>query len=153
MEVSRLIRAMSREIEQERWRAWMFLNNSKSQIKPHFSYFLLSLSIVPEKVRRKEPWNAKACIRAMEQYTRDVGGYVRKDVYFPSLLLYLSLILNRPYFWINMFEFEFQPFPRSISLSLPPFQISMPLCRHLYERGRIPSNVQSHALRQDAKEI
>ncbi len=32
--------------------------------------------LVPEKVRRKEPWKAKTCIRAMEQYTRDVGGYV-----------------------------------------------------------------------------
>lgn len=37
--------------------------------------FDLGVYGVPEKVRRKEPWNAKEVIRAMEKYTRDVGGY------------------------------------------------------------------------------
>jgi hypothetical protein len=38
-------------------------------------FFDLGAYGVPEKVRRKEPWDAKAAIRAMEKYTRDVGGY------------------------------------------------------------------------------
>lgn len=38
-------------------------------------FFDLGAYGVPEKVRRKEPWNARQVIRAMEQYTRDVGGY------------------------------------------------------------------------------
>ena len=38
-------------------------------------FFDLGVYGVPEKVRRQEPWNAKEAIRAMEAYTRDVGGY------------------------------------------------------------------------------
>ncbi|CAM9420866.1 unnamed protein product [Phaeothamnion confervicola] len=38
-------------------------------------FFDLGAYGVPEAVRRKEPWNARKVIRAMEQYTRDVGGY------------------------------------------------------------------------------
>lgn len=38
-------------------------------------FFDLGVYGVPEKVRRQQPWNAKEAIRAMEQYTRDVGGY------------------------------------------------------------------------------
>lgn len=38
-------------------------------------FFDLGVYGVPEKVRKQQPWNAKQAIRAMEKYTRDVGGY------------------------------------------------------------------------------
>jgi len=38
-------------------------------------FFDLGAYGVPEKVRKKLPWNAKKCIRDMEEYTRQVGGY------------------------------------------------------------------------------
>lgn len=38
-------------------------------------YFDLGAYGVPQRVRDKKPWNARECIRAMEQYTRDVSGY------------------------------------------------------------------------------
>eukprot|EP00612_Vaucheria_litorea_P008520 CAMPEP_0171472976 /NCGR_PEP_ID=MMETSP0946-20130122/1580_1 /TAXON_ID=109269 /ORGANISM="Vaucheria litorea, Strain CCMP2940" /LENGTH=478 /DNA_ID=CAMNT_0012002679 /DNA_START=514 /DNA_END=1947 /DNA_ORIENTATION=- len=38
-------------------------------------FFDLGAYGVPQKVRDKEMWNAKRVIRAMEAYTRDVGGY------------------------------------------------------------------------------
>ncbi|KAG5176936.1 hypothetical protein JKP88DRAFT_189544 [Tribonema minus] len=38
-------------------------------------FFDLGAYGVPQRVRDKEPWNARRVIRAMEAYTRDVGGY------------------------------------------------------------------------------
>jgi hypothetical protein len=38
-------------------------------------FFDLGAYGVPQRVRDKKPWNAKKCIRAMEEYTRQVGGY------------------------------------------------------------------------------
>lgn len=38
-------------------------------------FFDLGVYGVPEAVRKQQPWNAKQAIRAMEKYTRDVGGY------------------------------------------------------------------------------
>jgi hypothetical protein len=38
-------------------------------------FFDLGAYGVPQAVRDQKPWNAKKCIRDMEKYTRDVGGY------------------------------------------------------------------------------
>jgi delta24-sterol reductase len=54
-----------------------FLRNPKDKVpgKKYQMFFDLGAYGVPEKVRQKKPWNAKKCIRDMEKYTRDVGGY------------------------------------------------------------------------------
>lgn len=38
-------------------------------------FFDLGVYGVPEKVRQKQPWNAKEAIRAMEKFALEVGGY------------------------------------------------------------------------------
>eukprot|EP00640_Fibrocapsa_japonica_P001930 CAMPEP_0113943062 /NCGR_PEP_ID=MMETSP1339-20121228/18816_1 /TAXON_ID=94617 /ORGANISM="Fibrocapsa japonica" /LENGTH=443 /DNA_ID=CAMNT_0000947817 /DNA_START=468 /DNA_END=1799 /DNA_ORIENTATION=+ /assembly_acc=CAM_ASM_000762 len=54
-----------------------FLRKPKNLIKgkDYEMFFDLGAYGVPEKVRQKKPWNAKKMILAMEEYTRQVGGY------------------------------------------------------------------------------
>jgi len=85
--------------------------------------FLYLFYIVPGKVRRKEPWNAKACIRAMEQYTRDVGGYVGV---FLSHLFSFNIHSIYPSAWNkNVFGFiSLSSLPPSLPSSLPAINAS-----------------------------
>lgn len=62
-------------------------------------FFDLGAYGVPEKVRQKLPWNAKKCIRDMEAYTREVGGYqVRIGAVTLRRVVFVMLREEQPYF-------------------------------------------------------